>query len=196
MSRKRLSNRRRPPYEIKPTVIIIADGETEKDYINRLKELNYFKNVHLKFETGHESNFHIKLKEHLENKDNVFLILDIDNVLDGGRYEKIARLMNNSEYNIFYNNYSFETWLLNHKFNFASPIIESSQYNIHFKNHFDVDSWSENKNKSNRDKVMNQIDTVGIDTAVINIININHKRWDKNPSSNMDEFINKIKKIK
>ncbi len=196
MNRKRLSKRRRPQYEIKPRVIIIGDGNLEKDYIDRLKELNYFENVHLKFEKGDESNFHTKLKEHLENKDNVFLILDIDNVKKGRRYEKIERLINNIEYNVFYNNYSFETWLLNHKVSFASPIIDSNQYNIHFKTYFDVESWSSNKNKNNREKVMNQIDVDNINVAVTNIVNISDKRWDNNPSSNMDEFISKIKGIK
>ncbi len=195
MSRKRLSKRRRPEYEIKPTVIVIADGNTEKDYIDRLKKLNYFENVNLKFERGDESNFYTKLKEHLENKDNVFLILDIDNVRDGGRYDKIARLIENVEYNIFYNNYSFETWLLNHKVNFATPIIDSSHYNIHFKNHSDVESWSDNKNKNNREKVMNQIDEAAINLAIVNITNLKDKRWHENPSSNMDEFISKIKVI-
>lgn len=167
----------------------------KKDYTDRLNQLNYFENVNLKFEKGDESNFHIKLKEHLENKHNVFLILDIDNVRDGGRYDKIARLIDNVEYNVFYNNYSFETWLLNHKINFASPIIVSSHYNTYFKKHFDVESWSDNKNKNNREKVMNQIDKEAINLAIVNIANIKEKKWDENPSSNMEEFINKIKNI-
>ena len=62
MSRKRLERRGRPQREIKPRVIIIGDGETEEDYINRLKKIDYFKNVNLKFEKGDEDNFEIKLK--------------------------------------------------------------------------------------------------------------------------------------
>src|SRR5690554_2851517 len=110
MSRQRLQRKKRTQFEFKPRVIIIGDGDTEKDYFNRLKDLDYFKNVNIKFELGDESNFYTKLKEHLENKDNLFLVLDIDNVRDGGRFDKIERLISNSDYNIYYNNYSFETW--------------------------------------------------------------------------------------
>lgn len=196
VSRKRLERRGRPQREIKPRVIIIGDGETEEDYINRLKKIDYFKNVNLKFEKGDEDNFEIKLKEHLDNIENVFLILDIDNVKSGDRYQKLANLINNTNYNIFYNNRSFETWLLNHKINFSSSIIYSRDYNKHIKTHFAVESWATNKNKNNREKIMNQIDVEEVDLAKENIRNISSKSWNENPSSNMDKFIEKIETIK
>lgn len=195
MSRQRLQRKKRTQFEFKPRVIIIGDGDTEKDYFNRLKDLDYFKNVNIKFELGDESNFYTKLKEHLENKDNLFLVLDIDNVRDGGRFDKIERLISNSDYNIYYNNYSFETWLLNHKTAFASPIFMKDQYDTHFKKHFGIVSWSNNKNKNNRDKIMSQISELEVNNAVTNISNIISRLWYENPSSNIDKLIEKIKGI-
>ena len=49
--RKPLQTKRTNRY-VRPTVIVLGDGETEKSYINKLKELDFFNNVHLKYEKG------------------------------------------------------------------------------------------------------------------------------------------------
>ena len=77
---------------VRPTVVILGDGETEKSYINRLKELDFFENVHLKYEKGNEFNFETKIKEHATNK-NVIVIIDVDNAASNSpKYNEIKRI--------------------------------------------------------------------------------------------------------
>lgn len=193
MKRSKLySNKRK--HIAKPLVIILGEGKTEEDYIRRLKKIKYFKNVNIKFEQGDELNFEIKLKEHLENKKNVFVILDVDNESKNTkRYDKIKYLLNKYKGQVFYNNYSFETWLLNHKEVFSKPITNKNQYDNDILNLFGVSSWSNYKNTQNRSTIMNQIDAINIDAAKTNITNISGNNWDNNPSSNMDLFIDEVK---
>lgn len=61
---------------------------------------------------------------------------------------------------------------------------------------FKVSSWSDYKNENNRKKVMDKIDCQSIDNAVKNINELNQKNPFKNPSSNMDEWVRTINKIK
>lgn len=198
MSRKRIaSKKQRIPQRIKPLVVILGDGETEKDYVERLKDLEYFENVNLKYEKGNEENFEIKLKEHLYIEENVLVFLDIDNENKSScRYHKIKYLIEKYKKQVFYNNYAFETWLINHKKTFHKPIVDKKEYNQDIKALFDVNSWSKYKNKENRTKIMNQIEKDDVDKACENIKVISGKDWDNNPSSNMDKMVKKIKKIK
>src|SRR5690554_2553576 len=105
MSRKRIaSKKQRIPQRIKPLVVILGDGETEKDYVERLKDLEYFENVNLKYEKGNEENFEIKLKEHLYIEENVLVFLDIDNENKSScRYRKIKYLIEKYKKQVFYN---------------------------------------------------------------------------------------------
>lgn len=198
MSRRRIQSKRQTRKQfIKPLVVILGDGKTEQDYVERLKEFDCFKNVNLKYEKGSEENFEIKLKEHLHNKNNVLVILDIDNESKSTlRYDKIKHLIKKYKNQIFYNNYSFETWLLNHKTCFSKPVIDKKEYDEDIKKVFGVDSWSKYKNKRNRNKIMKQIKTDDIDTACKNTKIINKNKWDNNPSSNMDLMVNKIRKTR
>ena len=69
------------------------------------------------------------------------------------------------------------------------------QYDTHFKKHFEIVSWSNNKNKNNRDKIVSQISELEVNDAVTNISNIISRLWYENPSSNIDKLIEKIKGI-
>lgn len=182
---------------IKPTVIILGEGVTEKDYIDLLKELNYFNNVHLKYERGDEENFETKLKEH--SNPNVLVVLDIDNVQSGtSKFNTIQRLVTTKKFKnkVFFNNYSFEIWLLNHLVYFTSPIVAKKEYDSSMKSQFGVKHWSSNKGSSNRKSVMNQINKKGVNAAKKNIGILNNKNPFHNPSSNMDDLITKIASIK
>lgn len=195
MSRKRLNTNKRKEYVIKPKAIILGDGPTEKDYVERLKELAIFSNINLKYEKGNEENFLTKLKEHTNNSQNVLLILDIDNSNNNNskKHEKIKRIIKEYKIQVFYNNYSFETWLINHKKCFGKPIIASKEYDLDFQRCFKVKSWSKNKDERNRKKVMGQITKNNIKKASKNIKTISENHWSKNPSSNMDKFIECLK---
>lgn len=198
MKRKRLkSNKKRNKAQFKPRVFVLGDGETEESYIERLKEIKYFKDVNLKFEKGNIDSFTTKLKEHLAIHENILLILDIDNERKNSkRYGKIKQILDKYTDQVFYNNYSFETWLLNHKEEYGKPIINKKDYNKDFKDIFGIQSWSKYKNKENRDKVMNQISKDKVDFAKDTIKkSLAKNQWYNNPSSNMDKFIDKIFKI-
>jgi hypothetical protein len=183
---------------VRPTVIILGDGETEESYINRLKELDFFENVHLKYEKGNELNFETKIKEHATNK-NVIVIIDVDNAASNSpKYNEIKRLVETKKYKgrVFFNNYAFELWLLNHIDYFSTPITDKSQYDSSMNDIFGVESWSRYKNQRNRKKIMDMINKDSVEEAVTNIKRLDKKNPFENPSSNMDDCINKIKKIK
>jgi hypothetical protein len=182
----------------RPTVIVLGDGPTEQAYIDRLKELDYFSNVHLKFETGNEENFETKLKEHTNNP-HVLVIIDVDNVQSGNkRFEEIKRLSSTKAYikNIYFNNYSFETWLLNHKMYYARPITNPIHYNSDMFTCFNVESWYTNKSIQNRQKIVALISMSEINLATQNIKSMNQKSPFNNPSSNMDKWVEHIKTIR
>lgn len=183
---------------VRPTVIVLGDGETEKSYINRLKELDFFENVHLKYEKGNELNFETKIKEHATNK-NVIVIIDVDNAESNSpKFNKIKRLIETKKYKgqVFFNNYAFELWLLNHINYFSTPITDKSQYDCSINDIFGVESWSKYKNQRNRKKIMDMLNQDTIEVAASNIKRLDKKKPFDNPSSNMDDCINKIKMIK
>jgi len=195
--RKPIQTEKKERY-VRPTVIVLGDGETEKSYINRLKQLDFFGNVHLKYEKGNEFNFETKIKEHATNK-NVIVIIDVDNTQSNStKYNEVKRLVETKKYKgkVFYNNYSFETWLINHIDYFSKPIIDKTQYDADMKNVFGIESWSRYKNKKNRNQIMALIDNEAIQYATNNIQRLNSKKTFDNPSSNMDECVKKIKRIK
>jgi hypothetical protein len=193
--RKPLSNHRTIRY-VKPTVIVLGDGETEQAYIKRLTEIDYFPYINLKFEIGSEENFETKRKEHINNP-NVLVILDIDNVLTGTkRYNEISRLITTKEYKdqVYYNNFSFETWLLNHKTFFSCPITLQKQYNTEMSTCFAVSHWYTSKNDKNRRKIVDSISDTDIGNAVKNVARLSHYSPFDNPSSNMDQWVDTINK--
>jgi len=195
--RKPLQTKKTNRY-VRPTVIVLGDGKTEKSYINKLKELDLFNNVHLKYEEGSELNFETKIKEHANNK-NVIVIIDVDNAESNSiKYNAIKKLVDTKKYKgqIFFNNYSFELWLLNHIDYFSKPVTDKTQYDKEINDIFGIESWSKYKNERNRNQIMKLIDHESIQSAVPNIKGLNKKKPFKNPSSNMDEWVNKIKKIK
>lgn len=182
---------------VREPVIILGDGETEESYFKHLHSLNIFPKLHIKFEQGDENNFEIKLKEHADN-DHILLILDIDNTSSTDpRYSAIDRLASKKSYKkqVYFNNYSFETWLINHINYFATPIDRPQSYDGHILNAFGVRSWYNNKNNRNRTTIMNAINTTNLLTAEQNIARMNQKEAFNNPSSNMDELIDYLRKI-
>lgn len=194
MSRKRLVSPKKKR-RTKPFFIVLGEGPTEEAYIKKIKNFSTFANINLKFYTGDEESFAIRLQENFEIKSKVLLILDIDHLQPSDtRYKKIERLITKYNAQVFYNNYSFETWLLNHAISFSKPILKSDQYDSYFESSFDVKSWHRRKNERNITKVMNQIDETSMNTALNNIKLISGNKWDNNPSSNMDLFIAVLKK--
>ena len=183
---------------IKTTVVVLGDGETEESYLNRVNELNAFPSLNLKFVKGNENNYKTKQKEHAENP-HVLLIIDVDNTQSGStKYGLIqsATTSKTTSKNVFFNNYSFELWLLNHKVYFSKPITDKTQYDPQMKSTFLVDSWSNNKDQTNRLKIMSSIEVTDIFTAQGNVTRLGSKQFNMNPSSNLDDFIKYLLNIK
>ena len=109
------------------------------------------------------------------------------------KYNAIKKLFETKKYKgqIFFNNYSF-IMVLNHLFFKTSS---KAQYDKEMNDVFGIESWSKYKNERNRD-IMRMIYHDSIQTASTNIKRLNKKKPFKNPSSNMDEWVSKIKKIK
>lgn len=195
--RKPIQTKKRNRY-IRPTVIVLGDGETEASYIDKLKKIDFFKNVYLKYEKGNEFNFETKIKEHANNK-HVIVIIDVDNSEPNStKYNRIKKLTEKKQYKnqVFFNNYSFELWLLNHIDYFSKPIIKKTEYDKSMKDIFGIKTWSKYKHQKNREQILALIDKDSIQVAVNNIQKLNKKNYFQNPSSNMDEWVNKIKNIK
>ena len=101
-------------------------------------------------------------------ENTLLLILDIDNCNNNKdqlhRKEKIKKLIDSKTYKgcIFYNNYSFETWLLLHKFKFNTQLTFRHNYDQFMTKYFGVENWSKYKNDKNRKLIMKQIDIKNI----------------------------------
>jgi hypothetical protein len=143
-------------------------------------------------------NFETKIKEHANNR-NVVVMIDVDNSCsDSPKYQRIKKLMDTKKYKgqVFFNNFSFELWLLNHIDHCSKPVTDKTQYDEIMKDAFGVESWARNKNARNRDRIMRFIDHDSIQKAADHIRRLNKKKPLDNPSSNMDEMVDRIKKIK
>ena len=84
----------------------------------------------MKYEKGNEFNFETKIKEHAPNK-HVIVIIDVDNTASNTPiYNEIKRLIETKKYRnqIFFNNYAFELWLIDHMDYFSKQITDKSQY--------------------------------------------------------------------
>lgn len=184
---------------LKQTVLVIVDGKTEEMYFDKLNKLGLFPNIRFKTVMGDDSNFEIIFRENLELKEK-FIILDIDhcNHHIPKRMERIRWLRSKKFLReiIFYNNYSFETFLLNHKIKFAAPITDSIQYDIHMNTQFSVQNWHNNKTEHALKQVMNDITDDSHQLMLINILEIHKEDCFENPSSNMSRFFERIKTIK
>ena len=104
---------------------IFVDGVTEIDYFQRINELIMLSNISIQAEIGKYEKF--KDYRRRNPLKQVMFIEDIDGVSVYSKnqqkkikYQKLLSILNKSNGlgdSIFYNNYSFETWLLNHKKN-------------------------------------------------------------------------------
>jgi len=181
----------------KKIIYILGDGQTEETYINRINDLGIFSEIRLRYVNGDELNFETFLKEHLEQ--NSFLILDIDNEQPLGsscRYEKIKTIKEKFTDIVYYNNYSFETWLINHKAYFCKAFINKKQYNFYIKKIFGISHWSEDKSEQNRNTMMSQIDSIDVEFAKQNSKRIfDESNLFANPNSNMHLMFEKLEKI-
>lgn len=184
---------RKQTFQVKHRVYIVGDGDTEKDYFKRIAELNIFPNIVFETKKGNELNFEIFLQEHFDQ--DVFLILDIDNknkpISSKCRHTKIRNLWEKYEAEniIFFNNYSFELWLINHKKQFNKAVLSRSGYNKPIQDCFGVREWPENRTQKNRKKIMSAIDQEAVNKAINNIKLVESSTPFKNPSSNMEKLM-------
>lgn len=134
----------------KTRVLLIVDGKTERLYFKKLEELNIFLNIKFKMVIGDETNYKNIFKENLDIV-NRYIILDVDNCVHDQetRTLRIRTLIESkkTKHITYYNNYAFETFLLNHIYMFAKPIGKKEEYDKDMNKHFGVKSWSNNKDE-------------------------------------------------
>lgn len=174
-------------------IVVVGEGKTERDYIERLRQLDVFPRINFKFVEGKMDKFQTVKQENLGVE--VQLLVDIDNcVRHDVHYQEIHRMLTHpsTKHITFYNNYSFETWLLNHSCDFHKPMTQSRQYNPWMKASFGVDAWSSNKTDHNRDHVMKQITASSVEKAAERVRSMHHS-IDSNPTSNMDQWVQRLK---
>lgn len=129
---------------------IYCEGFTEKHYFNMIKNKHRKANLTIELDAlgkGHKALVDKAISKEKTNKsDTVVVVFDYDNnpTEDIVRALKLAK---DHGYYVFYNNFSFELWLLLH-FQQVSPStpIESGQLNQKLARYCNVDEWSEYKN--------------------------------------------------
>ncbi len=180
--------------KLRNKVVLYVDGDVEIDYF---RHIGICENSSLKLDIkkGDENKFFKEIYDEIPH----MIILDIDAVTVGQdpkkRYENIKSLVEDHKTKdmTFFNNYSFETFLLNHVCKFTKPIYNSQDYDKHMRKHFDLkDSWSNKKNQASRNKMLSKIDEEALGNAKIRSKNLSNNCF-RNPSSNMDSFFEKIK---
>ena len=176
-------------------VLLVVDGKTEVCYFSHLNKLGIFQDLNFKTIKGDENDFQTIFKENHDLK-HKYLILDIDNcpISNQKRGKKLETLFKEKYEKkvIYFNNYSFETFLLNHLQSFSKPIIHKHEYDIEMKRVFGVDSWSRSKNEENLCSVLNQIDTLQFNQMLVNIKKIYDPNPFKNPNSSMHLLFEKL----
>lgn len=183
--------------QIKTRVFVVAEGMTEEEYLKRLNNLGIFPKHSFVFKKGKEDNYLLLKKQNLENQ-HFYLWLDMDNLSPNSkdRGQKINKLYQNKAYRpyIFFNNPSFETFLLNHFINLTKPITTKKEYDELFKKHLGIESWSNNKTKKNICKVMGKISKERFEKGLVNVRSIYKENPFVNPNSNMHLMFEKFPK--
>jgi RloB-like protein len=178
MSRRRNISNKRIRNE-KLVIRLIVDGETEEDYFNHLNNLEVYERIAFKPKRGNELDYK---REKIRESDNpVFFIVDID---AKEQDKALDKLIKNDK--IFFNNYSFETFLIAHKTIPFGKVLTKKEYNQKINEHFHVEEYK--KTKEQRKKIISQIDKGNLESALSNIKYINNDNMYKNPSSNMHEL--------
>ncbi|MBU1142307.1 MAG: RloB family protein [Firmicutes bacterium] len=183
----------------KTAIVVIVDGNTEKKYFEKINELGIFPNLRFKPIQGDDCSYENIFKEN-HDISYKFLVLDIDHCIESNtkRSIRIKTILSKKETKdiAYFNNYSFETFLLSHLVAFGCPITEKKQYDAHMKNHFCVSGWSKYKNERNTSLVIAKITEESFKNMMVNIARIYKENCFENPNSNMHLMFEKLEKIK
>lgn len=192
MSHKKKQSQRKFNREYVEKYKLYVDGPTEIDYFKKLNDLKVYKYLSFKPLASGVNGY-----EYDYEKSKCSLIVDIDakdKRKSRKEYNRLSSLINNSDYNVFYNNYSFESFLLLHRNKSVKSVFSSNGYDISIKRTFDIDEWSHDKNKFKRTKLLNNISKDDILRAKENTKLYNNKNWYDNPSTNFYKFFEFIEK--
>lgn len=182
-------NHRRKQRKLKNNIILFVDGHVEKRYFNHIN-INRYKSIKFKIKIGDELDYIRNYKDEV----GIMVILDIDGITERNdpkkRFNNISKIINHD--NVFYNNFSFEGFLLHHVCDFNAKILSSNEYDQHMRDEFGViDSWSRNKNINNSDKILNKVTKETMEAAIIRSKSLNNHFY-TNPSSNMNKLFDRL----
>ncbi len=186
MSHKKKQSNRKNNREYVEKYKLYVDGPTEIDYFHRLNNLKMYKYISFSPLSSGLNGY-----EYDYEKDKCCLIIDIDakdKKNSRKEYERLLSVFNNENYNVYYNNYSFESLLLLHKNKSVKPVYKSNEYDISIKRTFGVDKWSHGKTKAKRIKLLKNISIEDVLRAKENTKIYKNKTWYENPSTNFNEF--------
>ncbi len=174
---------------IKTPVKIYVEGQTEISYFKHLNDLEYFTNLAIKTVKGPFEKFIYDTNE------LKYIIVDIDNKQPKQRKESDKLTQITKDERVFFNNYSFETWLLLHKNKNVKKVLKHHSYDLEMKRTYNVISWSENKSKKQLNKINKQISKKDIKAAINNSKVIENHIPFTNPSSNMKKLFDELSRL-
>ncbi|MBC1919409.1 RloB domain-containing protein [Listeria booriae] len=189
----------------KKEVLVFVEGDCEKIYFDRVKELGIIENISLKVEKVKGKNMFVRkmgriIRSKLTNNSNArfFIVLDMDNGASKQVYDEIKTLLKmerfakNPEELIFITNYSFEFFLLNHKKNYSKPITSKKDYRMDIKKFFNVKEHDDSK--KSWEAIINKITKADIEQAIKNTKSVS-KNIDHNPCCSIDSLFETLKGI-
>jgi len=191
----RIQSRRRPR-KLKTIIMLFVDGEVEIEYFKHIN-INDKNNIRFVIKKGNELDFIKNMYDEVVH----MVILDIDATSrtndPKNRYLNLEKLVKDKtvKHNVFFNNYSFETFLLLHVIKKVKPIYKGKDYDSLMKKHFNIDNgWYKNKNNNNMNKIFSLINDESVKFAIENCEKISHRAFD-NPSTNMHLFFERMLEI-
>lgn len=185
---------RKKQRRLKNEIILYVDGEVEIAYFKHIN-INQIDNVRFSIKKGDE----IEFLKNIDDEIPRMIILDIDAITKDNdpkkRYLNIDKILKDhrTNKNVFYNNYSFETFLLLHITDRIEPIYHAKAYDKLMTKYFKLkDKWSRHKDASNLKLIFSMIDQDSLNNAIERTKQFNKDAF-LNPSSNMCDFFERIK---
>lgn len=184
-----------PPKNLHKPIRVLVDGITEEDYFKHLNNLEVYSNITFKPKIGKEKD----LLRWNQKQETAFLIIDIDNHGENPKsneFMEIERVLKSYPDQVYFSNFSFETWILLHKTHKIPYAIKKDDYDRKMKLHFRLpDNWSTKKDEKQRKLVMGKLTKKHFDDALKNACIIENDNYRVSPSTNMNIFFSKISEL-
>lgn len=156
-------------------IVVFAEGDTEKNYLNNIRIKAHFKNKNIKFDIlppkgiGALEN---EIKNYQKDPDKrtaiaIFDREDINKAEDKTRFEDLIKLCTTNQIKYLYSIPSFEVWLLLHKQKVIDleKIKTGKEAKVQVKKQFRITTENDEISQAEYEKVFSQLET---ETAIKN----------------------------